>query len=40
MGIKAPIVDVPYADHAKLQKGDFDKELTQGVVKYPYTPNP
>lgn len=39
-GIKAPIVDIPYAHEEKLVKGDFYEELKQWVVKYPYTPVP
>lgn len=38
--IKAPIIDVPYADHEKLEKGDFYNELESWVVRYPYTAVP
>lgn len=38
--VDAPIVDVPYASDDKLQNGDFDAELTQWVVKYPFTSMP
>lgn len=38
--IKAPIVDVAYADHEKLQKWDFKDELESWVVRYPYTSIP
>lgn len=38
--VDAPIVDVPYASDEKLQNGDFDQELREGVVKYPFTVEP
>jgi hypothetical protein len=38
--IDAPIVDVPYASDEKLENGDFDQELREGVVKYPFTAEP
>ena len=38
--VDAPIVDVPYASDEKLQNGDFDQELREGVVKYPFTAEP
>jgi len=38
--VDAPIVDVPYASEEKLQNWDFDEELRQGVVKYPFTVEP
>lgn len=40
LNIQAPIVDIKYYTEEKLEKGDFAKELTQWVVKYPWTPNP
>lgn len=40
IGVNAPIVDVTAATEQKLRKGDFDKELYSGVVKYPSTPEP
>ena len=38
--VDAPIVDVPYASDEKLQNGDFDQELREWVVKYPFTAEP
>ncbi len=38
--VDAPIVDVPYASDDKLQNGDFDQELREWVVKYPFTAEP
>ncbi len=38
--VDAPIVDVPYASQDKLDQGDFDSELKEWVVKYPYTAEP
>ena len=40
INVDAPIIDVPYATQEKLVEGDFDKELTRGVVKYPFTSDP
>ena len=34
------IIDVPYASQEKLAQADFDAELKQGVVKYPFTWTP
>ncbi len=38
--VDAPIVDIPYASDEKLENGDFDQELREGVVKYPFTSEP
>jgi len=38
--VDAPIVDVPFASEEKLENGDFDMELREGVVKYPFTAEP
>lgn len=40
LDIMVPIVDVPYASEEKLEEADFDEELKQGVVKYPFTGKP
>lgn len=40
LGVNVPIVDVKFYTTQKLEEGDFHKELTQGVVKYPMTPTP
>lgn len=38
--VDAPIIDISAASEEKLKRGDFDKELFSGVVKYPSTPEP
>lgn len=38
--VDAPIVDIPYISPDKMADADFDDELYQWVVKYPFTPNP
>lgn len=38
--INSPVIDVPYLSAEKLDKADYDAELYNGVVKYPYTPDP
>ncbi len=38
--VDAPIIDISAASEQKLKRGDFDKELYSGVVKYPSTPEP
>lgn len=40
IGVDTPIVDVPYASTTKLEEADFDAELKEGVVKYPFTSTP
>ena len=38
--VDTPIQDVEYASDEKLQNGDFDEELRQWIVKYPFTSTP
>lgn len=38
--IESPIVDVPFASPEKIETWDFDEELKQWVVKYPFTASP
>lgn len=38
--IEAPIVEVEYASEEKMENGDFEVELREGVVKYPFTSIP
>ncbi|MBS8122344.1 sortase, partial [Candidatus Vampirococcus lugosii] len=40
IGIDAPIVDTKYIIPEKMAEGDFDDELYEGVVKYPFTADP
>lgn len=38
--VDAPIVTVNYVSEQKMLDGDFDTELRQGVVQYPFTADP
>lgn len=38
--VDTPIVDVDYASEEKMKNGDFDDELRQWIVKYPFTAEP
>ncbi len=38
--VDAPIVDVPYVNPSRMADADFDEELYDWVVKYPFTPSP
>lgn len=38
--IETPIIDVPFAPPEKIESGDFDDELKQWIVKYPFTAKP
>lgn len=38
--VDAPIVTVNYISEQKMLEGDFDEELRQWVVQYPFTANP
>lgn len=38
--IETPIVDVPFAPPEKIETGDFDSELKEWIVKYPFTAKP
>ena len=40
LGVEAPVVDVKYASAEQMQQGTFTTELTQWVVKYPFTAEP
>lgn len=40
IGLDVPLVDVTSKYEGDFVRGDFDTELTQGVVKYPTTPEP
>lgn len=40
LDIHTPIVNVQYASEKKLATADFDQELTEWVVRYPFTANP
>lgn len=35
--VDTPIIDVDYASEEKMENGDFDNELRQWIVKYPFT---
>ncbi len=38
--VDAPIVDVPYISPERMANADFEEELYEWVVKYPFTPGP
>ncbi|UFX83279.1 sortase [Candidatus Absconditicoccus praedator] len=40
IGVDAPIVDVDYVNPQKMAEANFEEELYDGVVKYPFTPSP
>lgn len=40
LGVDAPVVDVAYASAEQMEKWAFHDQLTQGVVKYPFTSDP
>lgn len=40
IGVDAPIIDVAYASAEQMEHGKFEEQLTQGVVKYPFTSEP
>jgi LPXTG-site transpeptidase (sortase) family protein len=40
LGVNVPIVDLTFATPAQIELGDFNTELKQWVVKYPFTPEP
>lgn len=39
-GVEAPVIDVSYASQQQLEKGLFNDQLRQGVVRYPFTGQP
>lgn len=40
LGIETPVVVVPYATPDKIEQWDFDEELKEWIVKYPFTVKP
>lgn len=40
LGVNVPIIDLAFATSRQMELGDFDKELEDGVVKYPFTADP
>lgn len=40
LGLDVPIVEIVSKEAVDFVQGNYDEELTQGVVKYPTTPDP